>query len=152
MATFGTFAAGQVLTASELNAAGAYSAHTVTWTNVTVGNGTTVARYTKFNKLVHYWGKFTLGTTSAITGQIGIDLPVNCHASQVDTFIGVAGLQDTGVGTYPAFPLAIGADTIYIYPMGTGGAYGSLSGTSATIPFTWGNTDVIQWDLTYEAA
>lgn len=130
----------------------AYSSHTVTWTNVTVGNGTLTARWTQINKKVHYYGKFTLGSTSSVTGQIGIDLPVNANTSHGETFMGIATLQDTGVATYPAFPLQISADLVYIYPMNTAGTYGALAGTSSTVPHTWGSTDIITWNLVYEAA
>ena len=150
MATFGTFTAGQVLTAGELNAAGAYSAHTVTYTNVTLGNGTSVARYTQFNKIVHYYGRFTLGTTSAITGQIGIDLPVNANTN---TFVmGNANMNDFGVATIDCGVIYINADLAYLYPLNAGTAYAQYAATSATVPFTWGNQDFFTWNLVYEAA
>jgi len=131
---------------------GVYASHTVTWTNVTVGNGTSTARWTQINKKVHYYGKFTLGSTSSVSGQIGIDLPVNANTSHGETFMGIATLQDSGVATYPAFPLHVATDLVYIYPMNTAGTYGALAGTSSTVPHTWGSTDIITWNFTYEAA
>jgi len=35
---------------------------------------------------------------------------------------------------------------------GAGSAYNALAATSATVPFTWGNTDIIRVAFTYEAA
>ena len=52
MATFGTFASGQVLTAAELNAAGTWTSFTPSWVNLTPGNGVVSAAYSQFNKIL----------------------------------------------------------------------------------------------------
>jgi hypothetical protein len=151
MATFGTFTAGQVLTASELNAAGAYTAYTPTYTNVTVGNGTSSFAYTQFNKLVHVEGRFTLGTTSAITGLITMTLPVNL-SNTYNHVIGTVSLVDAGIVSYLGFPNVKDVDEVYLFALGAGGTYVSESATSATVPFTWASTDYFAVDLIYRAA
>lgn len=151
MATFGTFTAGQVLTASELNAAGAYTAYTPTYTNVTVGNGTSSFAYTQFNKLVHVEGRFTLGTTSAITGLITMTLPVNV-SNTYNHGIGVCNFTDSGVAAYFGYPNLKDVDEVYLFALNTAGTYLIEAATSATIPFTWGNGDYFAVDLIYRAA
>jgi hypothetical protein len=47
---------------------GTYTAYTPTLTNVTIGNGTFSTAYCRVNNFVHYYGIFTLGSTSAVTG------------------------------------------------------------------------------------
>ena len=155
MATFGTFTAGQVLTAGELNAAGTYTAFTPTLGGVTLGNGTRNARYTKFNKLVHYFGRFDFGSTSAITGQITIDLPAAAYSAGVAADGQPAGwcqFTDAGIATYTGLVLRISNTSFYLYPQNTAGTYANLAGTSATIPFTWGTNDSFTWNVVYEAA
>jgi hypothetical protein len=67
MATFGTFASGQVLTAAELNAAGAWTSFTPSWVNLTPGNGVVSAAYSQFNKILFVRVKLTWGTTTSCT-------------------------------------------------------------------------------------
>jgi hypothetical protein len=151
MATFGTFTAGQVLTASELNAAGTYTAYTPTYTNVTIGNGTSAFSYMQFNKFVHVEGRFTLGTTSAITGLITMSLPVNA-SNTYNRQMGVCNFTDQGVAAYPGYPNLKDADEVYLFATNSAGTYTVEAPTSATIPFTWGNADYFAVSLIYRAA
>jgi hypothetical protein len=131
---------------------GTYKNHTVTWSGVTAGNGTLVARYTQINKFVHYWGRFTLGSTSSVSGQIGIDLPVNANSNYAYTDMGSAEFEYVGVATYLATPLLISEDLVNIYAQGVGSTYNTLASTSSTAPMTWASGHRIAWNITYEAA
>jgi hypothetical protein len=89
MASFGTFTAGQVLTAAELNAAGAWTTVTPTWAaGVTTGNGTWSARYSLFNKILFFQGIFTCGSTTAITAAVELTLPASLTFTQNGELIG----------------------------------------------------------------
>jgi hypothetical protein len=151
MATFGTFSAGQVLTASELNAAGTYTAYTPTYTSLTAGNGTSNFRYCKFNKLVHVYGQFTLGSTSAVTGAVGISLPVNANIVNTFSTMSVA-FEDPGAGLYPGIAYFDANNRIRMTSIAVGGTYAVDGGMSATIPFTWATGDKINLNIVYEAA
>ena len=150
MATPFPFTAGAVLTASQLNSIGLYEAHATTFTGFTLGNGTRVARYCQINEFVHYWGKVTLGSTSSVTGQINIDLPISLPTDQIGTLVGSASFEQPGVATWTAEPLANGNDSVGLYPVNVSGTYGVLGGTSATVPMTWASGHKFSWNLTYE--
>jgi hypothetical protein len=149
MATLGTFTAGQVLTAAELNAIGTYQAYTPTITGVTIGNGTRVFRYTQINKFIHMYGRFTLGSTSAVSGVIAISLPVTAVANYPSAT--VATIQDTGTATIPAYSLTT-TTVVQVYAVNVAGTYPAIVAPSATVPMTWANTDFVEVSIVYEAA
>jgi hypothetical protein len=80
MATLGTFVAGQVLTAAELNAIGTWQAWTPT---VTASTGTfttttvNLARYTMINDLVVGQFSITVTTIGTASGNMIFTTPVN---------------------------------------------------------------------------
>lgn len=131
---------------------------TPTWTNLTVGNGVTVARYIQIGKTVHFQLNFTLGTTSAVGVTPTVTLPVatsgsyitdSVNGSQMGSFMftdaaaavymGVGRLQTTTIVTIAV----LGAAATYVnHP----------TGLTSTTPFTWGTGDIIHWSGTYEAA
>jgi hypothetical protein len=54
---------------------GAWTSYTPTLAGITLGNGTMSARYALIGKTMHLRFDFTLGSTSAITGQARFSLP-----------------------------------------------------------------------------
>jgi hypothetical protein len=137
---------------------GTYTAYTPTWIGVTVGNGTSNFKYARVNKLVHYVGVFTLGTTSAITGSVNISLPINAstlystlnfvpfgHCLFVDAST-VLPYEATGIGITSINTARLRYKQI---PSGTAVVNSNIS---ATVPFTWTTSDTITIDFTYEAA
>lgn len=82
MATFGTFVSGQVLTAAELNTAGAFSNYTPTWTqSATITKTTNWARYTQLGKWVQVSVKMTATSAGTANNKILVGLPVNASAN-----------------------------------------------------------------------
>lgn len=82
MATFGTFVAGQVLTAAELNAAGAWQDYTPSWTqSATITKTVNWARYTQFNKLVVVNIKMTASSAGTANNKILVGLPVSASSN-----------------------------------------------------------------------
>ena len=127
---------------------------TPTWTNVTVGNGTVVAAYGQIGKTVHFRLRFTLGSTSSISGTVVFSLPVTAVAelsSGQGYEIGICKFLDTGVAEYHAFTLIISTTTAGMYALNSSGTYASASTVNATVPFAFGNTDVMLITGTYEA-
>ena len=138
---------------------GTYINHSAAMTfpgGVTVGNGTKTAYYARVNNFVHFYGRFTLGTTSAITGPIQLGLPVNCDATMVSTGnpFGLVYYQDASTGSLvPSDAISVGvANTVYTSVTNTAGTYATRTNAGATVPFTWAVSDMFSWNLYYKAA
>lgn len=55
----------------------AWTSWTPTYTNLTIGNGTVVSTYLQVGKLVHFYWRFTVGSTSSSAVNMRVSLPVN---------------------------------------------------------------------------
>jgi hypothetical protein len=145
MANFGSFTSGSILTAAELNAAGAWTSYTPTFASgVTVGNGTWVAAYSVFNKILFWQGTFTLGSTSAITGAVTINLPSGLTFPSPDNgeLIGDVRMTPAGNVFYGGLREA-STSTVSVFVFNAAATYLQGTGLSATVPATWANTNVI---------
>lgn len=124
-----------------------------TWTNVTVGNGVVVAKYIQIGKTVYGYLSFTLGTTSAISGDVQFTLPVTANASySVDHPIGPARLVDAGVAGYPTVTYMVSTTKGRLPIANVGGTYPTDTVISSTVPFTWGTADFFTSSFWYEVA
>lgn len=137
MATLGTFVAGQVLTAAELNALGAWTTFTPTWTNLTVGNGTVVGRYSQLNDIVFVNVELTWGSTTSASGNVGFAAPVGTPlrvSSMSATF------EDSGTRYYIGSAMNISSLSRFDLFHTESGNTGIVN---ATNPFTWATGDDI---------
>ena len=147
------FVAGAVLTAAEMNGIGETDTYTPTWTNLTVGNGTQTWKYTRVNNNILVLGSLVFGSTTSVTGVINHNFPIAADTTGSTAVIGWASAQDTGVGTYPLAIYQLNSTTFQLYTVAANSTnLGPLTGTSATIPFTWTTTDEIRINLSYKAA
>jgi len=153
---------GQILTADSTTATGlkwatasggfTFSTYTPTYTNFTLGNGTlNVARYAQSGKLVYFQVQITLGSTSSISGLVKISLPVtpknNGNAVTIPALFTDAGLNEyIGFGSIDQTNSAV-----TLFAQNSSGTYLTYALTSSTVPFTWGNADVINVSGNYEA-
>jgi hypothetical protein len=126
---------------------GAWQGYTPTFSNLSVGNGTTAFTYVQQGKTVHVRGRISLGTTSTVTGLIAISLPVTAVSSNF-----VASITGRAGGTDHILYAASTTTTLSISAVTANGAYTSRANTSATVPGTWTNGDNITFSATYEAA
>jgi hypothetical protein len=133
---------------------------TPTWTNLTVGNGTVVAKYTQIGKTVHYYVKVTFGSTTSIAGSVNVSLPVTniLTTSSSDPEIGQILFRDASI-SYSARGVMRVVDgntgiisVMLISSIAAAPQYVTIQGISATVPFTWTTSDVIAIQGTYEAA
>jgi hypothetical protein len=125
----------------------AWTSYTPTLTNITLGNGTMIARYKQIGKTVHLFFKFTLGSTSAISGTPTFTLPVN----SVNESISMAYIQDVGTMNYYAVvTLTSTAGAFYLQT--TSSTYSQYGAITSTVPMTWTTTDFLYTSITYEAA
>jgi hypothetical protein len=157
MATFGTFVAGQVLTAAELNAAGTWQDYTPTWTqSATITKTVNFARYTQFNKLVCVQLKMTASSAGTADNVIKVGLPVN--ASSNNFLMGNAFFVDDSVSGDPmSYTAAIydTTSTVKFFTPTTGLTQQSswFTGlTASSQSWTIGSGDFWYMQLTYEAA
>lgn len=137
MATLGTFTAGQVLTAAELNAIGDWTTFTPTWTNLTVGNGTVAARYSQLNDIVLVNIELTWGSTTSASGNVGVAAPVGTPARVCNLS---AIFEDSGTRYYigsAANFATLGRFDLFHTESGNTGI------VNATNPFTWATGDDI---------
>jgi hypothetical protein len=129
-----------------------YTTWSPSFTNFTLGNGTLVARYGTSGKFVTFNIGIQLGSTSSVSGGITFSLPKTPKNTtlDLDQFVFTAFLEGGVDIFYGATEL--GTTNGVVYAMLANGTYVSRTGTSATVPFTWGNTDVIQITGVYEEA
>jgi len=150
------FTSGQVLTAAELNEIGEFVDYTASASGgvgLTVGNGTwDFAGYVQVQNLVIYQVEFTLGSTSAITGNIAIGLPISSKSYSTSMMYGIGALIDTGTQTYPAYCRSINATNFVLHSYNASGTYATQQNSSATVPFTWTTGDRFTATVIYEAA
>lgn len=134
----------------------AWASFTPTLTNLTLGNGTLVAKYQQIGKTVKARISLVFGSTTAVTGDITFTLPVTAAtyagtanvgqiggANIFDTsvprvFQGIVNMASTTTGTVrPQF-----ADQVALYTLNA----------SSSLPMTWAVGDEIGAWFEYEAA
>lgn len=130
---------------------GAWTTWTPTIGNITVGNGTTTARYCQIGKTVIVEFQFILGSTSAVSGAPTLTLPVTAKNGNF-RFNGSATLLDYGTaGYFGGFSMSSTTQGYFTSVVTTGNlAY--EGGINATVPFTWTTNDKLQLTMIYEAA
>jgi hypothetical protein len=148
------FTSGQVLTAAQLNAIGETIdfSGSLALTNWTLGNATVnYCSYVVINKICHYQGKVTLGSTSTTVGDLRINLPVTA-ARVFEEQQGLALFVDSGTAKYAGrcgFESTTVLNMIALDSSGNKVAWQNVDGSN---PFAWSaaNNDSFQWQITYE--
>ncbi len=154
MATFGTFVAGQVLTAAELNTAGVWNDYTPTWTqSATITKTTNWARYTQLNKLVIANLKMTASSAGTASNAIKVGLPIVASANNF--YVGTAFFVSSGGATIPLVSVFDTSSTVVFLSSADTDSltdYFGLSGFSPGGGRTLASGDVIHCQFMYEAA
>jgi hypothetical protein len=146
-------ALGSKLDASVISSTGAWTTFTPVFTNVTVGNGTSFGSYLRIGKVVFCRFRFALGSTSAITGNPIMDLPVPRAAYGQLWAVGTLYMEDAGISGYAGhIRMSSAADQILLSRFAVTGSNVTSSSISSTAPFTWGTNDSFAGEFTYEAA
>ena len=123
--------------------------YTPSWASgVTVGDGVYAGcAYRYVGNSIEVRGQFTLGSTSAITGDVTQTVPASatCIAFAFVP-VGQVGLLDASGGTRLGPVSVTGAGTaVRLFAVDTSAAHSLVALLSATVPFTWAETDVIGW-------
>jgi hypothetical protein len=133
---------------------GAYTSWTPVITGITVGNGTTSAFYTQIGNFVNAQFRFTLGSTSSVTGGIGFSLPVTADTATIPTYSShsMVTYNDAGVSQSVGFASFDSTTTVLCFAANSSGSYVSTTTAQPGIPFAFGNGDNIVANLIYKAA
>lgn len=123
----------------------AWTSYTPTLTNITLGNGTVVARYLQIGKTITVSFLFTAGSTTTYGGAFSVSLPVTAQAGNASLAVG--GCLANPAGTRFACVAGLASTTTVSFALPGGGSVGSPSA-----PGTWGTTSVMGFTITYEAA
>lgn len=124
-------------------------AFTPTLTNVTAGNGTFDFAYRRSDGWIDYYGRFTFGSTSSLSGLPGISVPVAPFTQY--SMMYMSNFNDNGATVYQAWA-SISASRVDLYALNATGTYLSVSVPSATVPFTWTTGDSIDIAIRYRMA
>jgi hypothetical protein len=125
---------------------GAWESFTPTWSNLTVGNGTVVAKYVRIGSMVTYTGKITIGSTTSVSGFVNITLPFTAEDSFMN---GSARFSDDATRNYVGAVSITATGSSLGFTHSESGGFGSWN---ATNPFTIAAGDLVSWNITYQAA
>lgn len=116
---------------------GAWTAYTPSWTNLTLGNGAVVARYSQIGKTVTATVNLTIGSTTSV-GEIFVPaLPVADVGAQGVGSVWV--FDSSATAWYPG----VWAKGYFVFAAGR---------AAAAVPFAWATGDLLFASVTYEAA
>jgi hypothetical protein len=137
---------------------GVWQDHAGGFSGVTLGNGSKKIRYRidARNRTCEIQGALKLGSTSAVTGSIGVGLPVNMKADLIlsaglgmQVPIGVAWAQDDSASGRHMGAVLASASTLGFRRTATAeGGWGFGGG----VPFTWDTDDWLTFAASYEIA
>lgn len=120
-----------------------------------ISNGT--FSYSKFSlngKTVRFRMMYALGASGAVSGGIIIGLPINISTDIADVYVspiqGNVNFRENGVATTVGKILFASVSTCTIRAMAVSGSYISVTPTSSTVPFTWGDVDHFELSGSYE--
>jgi hypothetical protein len=138
-----------------MNGIGEFTTFTPTFTNLSVGNGTTEAYYTRVQDLVGIFVAITFGSTTSISGAVTLTLPFNRVTNATTRLpLGTAFFLDSGtvniIGSI--FPTDASVSQIQIRSNSVSGSNIAQISLSATSPFTWTTNDVLSFSFFYRKA
>ncbi len=138
------------------NLVGAWGAWSPSYANLTIGNGTVVARYVEIGQTVHAYFSFVLGSTSAVGTAPTVSTPVTASSSYLTgQKVGVCSLFDNGSNEQGGIVTLASTTTFGLfYPHLNVGGIELLTETQidASNPFTWTIGDSISFAVTFEAS
>jgi hypothetical protein len=165
-ARLGLGTAGQVLkvnsgaTAPEWGTAAAagfsWTAYTPTYVNLTLGNGTVSSAYVDTGAEIWWFMNLEFGSTTSISGTVGITSPVNALTSNAGFYFApsvLATFYDSSAGKmYGAITAFSSTSNMRLAPLG--GATGEFGNTemNASTPFTWATGDKLAFLTHYRKA
>jgi hypothetical protein len=134
--------------ATGLKWGGGWTTYTPTYQNFTLGNGTVTARYQQVGKTVNFIVDIGFGSTTSVTGALGVSLPANNarNGQLFNVFI-----ADVGTANYNGLGETFG-NFVYIRAILTNATYSGFTTVSSTVPMTWTTGDYFILSGSYEVA
>jgi len=125
--------------------------------NVTVGSGTLISYYQYLDGEIREWGKFTLGTGSAVSGTVEFSTVATMDTSlysghRID--LGTITVEDVGSASYNGRAAAVSATRAGFFVSNVASTYDTQVAVNGSTPMSWStaNGDTISWNLTYTPA
>lgn len=151
LTTYGTTGGGDIANF------GAYTTSwTPTFTNLTIGSGTLVSRYTQIGKKIDFRIALTFAADTSIAGDVAFTLPVTGITGMIAREpIGMATLYDSGTAVYEGMvilDLTNPTTKALIRTYNVASTYPAIAALSSLIPHGWAVNDAIYLYGTYEAA
>jgi len=129
-------------------------AWTPTFTNFTQGSGATSScYYARIGKTIVAQGYITLGTSPTVSGQIGVSLPVDHSSSNRSSAVGSLFMRDASAATSYTGSINLsgsGPARANLQALNSAGTYATIVNTSATVPFTWADSDYFAFTIIYQ--
>jgi len=120
------------------------------YTNLTIGNGTVIARYGTNGKFTIAQWQLTLGSTSSITGAPPtVSLPTN---TKTGNLYAVSVLLDAGTDNYFGLSGIYTSNVVNMSTLFVTGGKVTNNSVSSSVPFTWTTNDVMGFVVSYEEA
>jgi hypothetical protein len=120
------------------------------WAN---GNGVWTTAYTQVGKIVHYRGKFVVGTTTTKGTNLNISLPGTAATNASGTTSTSPGFATVaGVNTALLWGYISGTTTMTMFALDASATYLRRSGIDASTPGVWATSDQFNFSISYEAA
>ena len=145
---------GTVLTADSgettgLKYGGAWTTYTPSLTNLTIGNGTQIARFQKIGNTINFVLRITFGSTTSVSGDFNFTVPEPHDGNFYGNLYAAAWDNSAGV-LYSMAAFTFSTSDVYFRAIQTTGNYTSSTAISSTVPFTWATADVITCSGSYE--
>ncbi len=122
------------------------------YSNITIGDGTVVARFIKSSGLVVARWEFTLGATSSMGTAPNVSLPITA-ATADDHAAGLVGMDEAGVGGADGICRFASTGTeVRLFALSASGSFVTVALITSAAPFTWGAGDLINFVIEYEPA
>lgn len=132
----------------------AWVAYTPTFTNYTQGSGgTTQAFYARIGKTVVVQVYIVSGTASSVTGQIQVSLPVDHASSNRSSVVGQVFMRDVSAPASYIGNVALSGSApgkALLQALNSSATYLTATSVSATVPFTWADTDYFSFTIVYQ--
>lgn len=119
----------------------AWSTWTPTLTNLTLGNGTQVAKYAQIGKTVDFLWSLTLGSTSAVGSTPSFTLPV-AASTDYPAYPPLFGML-TDASTSSRAPAVVNLSSTTTIIVQYFSSLNTVANIGSTVPWTWTTSDVL---------
>lgn len=134
---------------------GSWTTWSPSYANLTVGNGTVVARYFQVGKLVVARWTITFGSTSTMGTGPTVSMPVTAASTGyvlADHSLGPCSILDSGTARFEGQVYYNSTTTVLLTVSTASGTNLTQGQITSTVPMTWTTSDKVSFLATYEAA